>query len=170
MRRLFGQARREGGRWRIEVDAHVAIRLRRLFPRVSERPGPIWIEDNDEVCCDLDWFFGRYPVAIPDDDEKHMLLKASTFRRRSESFSMVLSGEIAPRAFDLVYPPRHYQQVAADLWLRSGGLLVVDELGLGKTVVALAGLSAARAGPPWWSCPPICSSSGRMSAVSLLRI
>jgi SNF2 family DNA or RNA helicase len=131
----------------VEVEAHVAIRLRRLFPRVSERPGPIWIEDNDEICCDLDWFFGRYPVTISDEDEQYMLMRASCFRRRTESFSMVLSGEVAPRSFELALPPRHYQQVAADLWLRSGGLLVVDELGLGKTVVALAGLTAPETRP-----------------------
>lgn len=147
MRRLFGEARRERGQWRVDVEAHVAIRLRRLFPRVSERPGPIWIEDNDEICCDLDWFFGRYPVTISDEDEQYMLMRASCFRRRTESFSMVLSGEVAPRSFELALPPRHYQQVAADLWLRSGGLLVVDELGLGKTVVALAGLTAPETRP-----------------------
>lgn len=129
------------------MEAHVAIRLRRLFPRVSERPGPIWIEDTDEICCDLDWFFGRYPVAIPDEDEKYMLLRASSFRRRTDSFAMVLSGEVAPRDFELALPPRGYQKVAADLWLRSGGLLVVDELGLGKTIMALAGLTAAETRP-----------------------
>ena len=147
MRRLFGEAERVGSRWKVDVEAHVAIRLRRLFPRVPERPGPIWIESTDEVCCDLEWFFSRYPVDISSSDETHLLLRAAAYKRRTESFSLVLSGEIAPRDFALVIPPRHYQQVAADLWLRSGGLLVVDELGLGKTVTALAGLTAAETRP-----------------------
>ena len=48
-------------------------------------------------------------------------------------------GTVKP--FDLKLPLRDYQTFAANMWLTAGGLLLADDVGLGKTAVAIAGLT-----------------------------
>lgn len=49
--RTFGTIKRAGGKWAIEVEPHVVIRLKRLFPKVSRRAhGAIRIVDTVETC------------------------------------------------------------------------------------------------------------------------
>src|SRR4029077_16688448 len=42
----------------------------------------------------------------------------------------------------LAIPARDYQRQAAEIFLKRGGLLLADDVGLGKTVVGLAALAA----------------------------
>jgi SNF2 family DNA or RNA helicase len=133
--------------WIIECEPHVALRLRRLFGRAERERGTIQLLNNEEVCRDLVWFLERYPMEASASDIEALRNHAESYNRRIESYERVLNGDISPRPFQMTLPARPYQAVATELWLRAGGLLVADELGLGKTVVAIAGLSDQRIRP-----------------------
>lgn len=143
--RTYGTARLVRGEWHVNVEPHIAIRLKRLFRRVGKQHGTIKLAATEEVSRDLLWFAERYPLEIDGRDE--LETKARAFDQRVESFDALLSGRIAPRTFELAIPPREYQRVAADLAIQSGGLLIADDVGLGKTASAIAALTDASTRP-----------------------
>jgi len=137
-----------GGReWVIKCDPHVRLRLKRLFWRLGKQHGIIRVKDTEEICRDLVWFLERYPMQMSDADRAYMEARGLTYDARVESYDMVLTGSICPRPFEMAIPARNYQAVATELLLRSGGLLVVDDLGLGKTVIGIAALTDPRLRP-----------------------
>lgn len=151
--RTFGTAtwhkmhRYKGGpAWVLDVEPHVAIRAKRLFGRISGNVELV-LKDSDEVCKDLQWFEQRYPMRMSPHDRKHLYAEAAAFDRRSAEFSSVLSGELEPRRFNLAIPLREYQAIAAELVLRTRGLLCGDDLGLGKTAVGIGMLADVTARP-----------------------
>jgi SNF2 family DNA or RNA helicase len=99
------------------------------------------------VSRDLLWFIGRYPMVLSRSDRLRLGKLARQFDERIQGFALLLGGEIEPRQFDLAIPLRQYQAVASEMWLRAGGLLVADELGLGKTAVAIAGMADPKLRP-----------------------
>lgn len=121
------------------MEPHVAIRLRRVFGRAGKQTGTITMRDTEEVCRDLRWFAERYPIVF--SDTQHLNEKADAHAARTESFVQILDGRIPPRAFEMALPPRQYQSVAAELALRAHGLLIADDVGLGKTATAIAALT-----------------------------
>ncbi|MFW6031670.1 MAG: DEAD/DEAH box helicase [Myxococcota bacterium] len=145
--RTYGTARRmKNGKWRIEAEPHVVIKLKRVFGRVSRKhQGRIFLQDTLEVCRDLRWFMDRYPLDV--DPRDYLEERARKHAEDEQAFADLLSGRIDPQPFALAIDPRRYQRVAADLWLRAGGLLVADDVGLGKTVTAIAGLTDPRTRP-----------------------
>lgn len=144
--RTFGTLRleeAEGGRfdWRLRCEPHVAIRLRRLFRKVENQFGEITVRHTDEVARDIQWFMERYPLVMDDAAREFMAKEAEVYDARFRDFTSVLTGEVSPRAFEMAVPPRGYQAIAAELALRQRGLLVADDLGLGKTCTAIATLT-----------------------------
>lgn len=138
-RKVYGTAELKGSEWHVKAEPHVAIRLRRMFKRSGRQVGTVKLANTAELCRDLLWFTERYPLDVTPRDA--LEAGATAFDERVQRFDALLSGRIDPRPFDLALPPRHYQQVAASLGLDAGGLLIADDLGLGKTVSAIAMLS-----------------------------
>ena len=156
----------KAGAWAVTAEPAVAMRLKRTFSRVrATRSGAVLIGHTPEVARDLDWFMDRFPLAPADEHSIGVLTVGSKEHRdREQDVADILSGTYrGPQT--LVQPtvePRPYQQAAVDLLRRVGGLLLTDELGLGKTtaaclnmlhddalpavVVAPAHLAAARGG------------------------
>lgn len=125
--------------WGLEVLPHVAIKIKRLFPRVDQnRRGMILVLDTPEVAADLTWFMQRYPLDMAPETEARLVAQAAEHAEYVENIEMVLAGG---RSLDDFPPParpgRDYQQQAADLAYLTGGLLLGDEVGLGKTQSAL---------------------------------
>lgn len=139
MSRTYGTAKLVKNTWHVQVEPHVAIRLRRLFKKAGNQHGVIKLAATDEVSRDLQWFASRYPIDF--EPAQALELRAAAFEERTRMFDALLTGRATPRAFDLAIPPREYQRVAAELALQSGGLLIADDLGVGKTVSAIAALS-----------------------------
>lgn len=133
--------------WEVECEPHVMIRFKRLFARIGHQFGVIRIRDSEEVCRDLCWFLDRFPLEMYPEHLEWLNKKSNIYDERIESFHKLVVGDITPADFELAYPAREYQRVAADLILRSGGLLVADDLGLGKTVTAIASLTDKRTRP-----------------------
>jgi SNF2 family DNA or RNA helicase len=132
--------------WVIEAQPHVVMRLKRLFSRVDKgQHGEVLLADSPEVCRELLWFSERFPLEIT--PRKRMEQGAKEHRAREKLVQQVLGGSYRAPEFEMAYPAREYQRVAADLLLRSGSLLLADDLGLGKTVSAIAALTDRRALP-----------------------
>lgn len=153
MKKIYGkittiQSDNKVGFWKIECEPHVTMRIKRLFGRVKENSlSYIQIQDTEEVCKDLLWVLDRYPMDISSESLFYMKRKASSYDQRIEDFSNILNGLVSTENFELALPPREYQKIATELWLRSKGLLVADDLGLGKTLIGIAGLTKAELRP-----------------------
>lgn len=132
--------------WKVTADPHVLMRLKRLFERANKGEfGELVLAHTPEVCRELLWFTERYPMKVTPRLELER--GAEAHRERERIIEKVLSGGYKPTAFTLAYPPREYQSIAADLLLRSGSLLLADDLGLGKTVSAITALTAPKTLP-----------------------
>jgi len=121
------------------------IRLRRTFARGGTQLGVIRLKDTEEVCRDLAWFITRFPLKV--DPVDYLQAQADAFDRRTAAYEAIISGRIAPKPFELAVPLRDYQAVAADLALRASGLLVADDVGLGKSAIGIALLTDPKTRP-----------------------
>jgi SNF2 family DNA or RNA helicase len=135
------------GRFLIECAPHVAIKLRRVFGGVQRHgAGKFVLSANPTTAHELEWFRERYPLDLVDCERAFRKL-VRTEAKRLDSIGEIEQAGYTPRAFDLAIPPREYQRVAADLALRTGSLLIADELGLGKTVSSICALTSPGALP-----------------------
>lgn len=127
------------GAWVIEAEPHVVIRLRRVFPRISRKPDFVGIADTVETSRELEWFLSRFPLAykaskdLPAAGVEGRLAERARLHRDGESLVDKLLKGIQPATnFRLSLPARDYQKLAASLVLQTGGLLIADDMGLGK--------------------------------------
>lgn len=130
-----------GGLWSISAEPAVAMRVKRAFGRVrASRTGAVIIGHTIEVARDLEWFMTRFPLLPHDQHSEAMLtVSAAAHVEREAAIATITSGTYQP-PLALVsehVKARDYQQAAVDLLRRTGGLLLVDALGLGKTTTAL---------------------------------
>lgn len=137
----FGRGRRRKA-WLLKVEPHVAMRLKRVLPRVSPvaDSNEIAIASNPEVCRELLWFTQRFPLEI--SPVGALIAGAEEHKQRELLVRQVIDGSVrSVRDFELAVPPRDYQKVAAEMFLRSRRMLCADDLGLGKTVTAITALT-----------------------------
>lgn len=124
-----------------DLAPHVAIAFKRLFPKVDAYSTAIQISDSDENRADLLWFMSRYPL-----ETKHADLLEEGAQRVQALIAerdIILDPDWTPPencGFNPGKAPYLYQAQAAAIALKNGGLLLGDEVGLGKTVSALAAL------------------------------
>lgn len=154
---LFGQITREfvsprsnlrpRPHWRVDCRPHVMARLKRLFSRIDKGEyGSVLLADTPENCRELLWFLDRYPMHV--SPRELLEAGAQAHVAQEETVQLVLSGKCShPLKVKMALPARDYQQVAADLAVTTGRLLLADDLGLGKTVSAITALASAGAFP-----------------------
>lgn len=127
-------------RWRItDLAPHVAIAFKRMFPRVPVTSTEIVMSDTDEVRADLHWFMSRYPLDHNEWDELDSAVDRIAHRMAERE--RILLPTWTPGAvtgFKDGKPPYLYQTQAATIAVANGGLLLGDDVGLGKTVSAIA--------------------------------
>lgn len=134
------------GRWAVKCEPHVAIRLRRVFAGQGKAAREFYsITDTLDNCRDLAWFVERYPMTVYHRDRLDQ--RASAHVERTSLVDGLLSRATAPEAFDLAVPAREYQKIAASMMLARGGLLLADDVGLGKTASFICALTDARTRP-----------------------
>jgi SNF2 family DNA or RNA helicase len=138
--------------WRIACDPHVGLRLKRLFEKIDKRQhGWLALSATSENSRELEWFLERFPMDCPDRELLHE--RARKHREKEALLDQMMRGLTPIESFSLKLPPREYQSFAARLWLQSGGLLLADDVGLGKTVTALCGLTEPGLLPALIVCP-----------------
>lgn len=135
--RTYGKAWFEKNRWQLDVEPHVAVRIRRVFPALVGKGSSLSVANNESNAADLLWVLSRYPLEVNKADRARLEQSTREHAERSHYFTQLLSGKREARRFDLAVPARGYQQVAADLAYTSKGLLIADDLGIGKTATSI---------------------------------
>lgn len=136
----------KGDEWHLSCDPHVAMMAKRVFQQIkTEASGVFKLQNTPERCRDLEWFSQRYPLTIHHEDT---LLRSAARHRdhilRMEEYS---DPNYKPKQFELALPARDYQAVAAHAFLEQGFLLIGDEVGLGKSLMAICAATDPRALP-----------------------
>lgn len=146
--RSFGTIQYLHESWRVKAQPHVATRLRRLFPKaIRGVEGEVILSDTPENAYELEWVLQRYPMRIESGEERFRERIAQHHERQSAIERILHDVQYTPPMFQLALPPREYQRTAADMLLRTGHLLLADELGTGKTVTAICALTDKEALP-----------------------
>jgi hypothetical protein len=140
----------EASRWVItELAPQVAIRAKRIFARISStQVGSYTFGDNDEARAELEWFMARYPLVISDVDRARLAEGRLRFARIRQEIDAVLSGAWTPSAQPARlregWVLRPNQARVVEVAHRTSRLLVADDVGLGKTLGALAAVMDER--------------------------
>lgn len=147
----FGRA----GYWQLRAEPNVVVRVKRVFPRVAvKRDGMIVLGDTPEVARELTWVMERWPFAMDGATRARLDARTREYVAGQEAVDRVLAGErLQVDGHAPARQPRDYQLVAADVVLSVGRLLLIDELGLGKTFTGLLVLRDPRALPGVVVCP-----------------
>jgi SNF2 family DNA or RNA helicase len=129
-------------RWEIgKCEPHVALRLKKIFPKISITSlPPYYFSNENDICADLDWFIQRYPLKINDLDKKLLNNNKKSFLKTQADLERILVPNWSPnRVVGLREGSelRHYQAQAVALYEKVKRLLLVDDIGLGKTYEAI---------------------------------
>ena len=140
--KTVGEVTLKRGLFRIKASPHVMMKLKRVFSRVSQKLSELVITDTPEVRRDLEWCLTRYPLSCSRATRQAIRDGAREYDAQGELVRKIVLGGVE-HAFELAVPARDYQKVAAELCYRSseGGLLLADEMGVGKTASAIALMS-----------------------------
>ena len=124
--------------WLIECEPQVRARLKRVFPRAPQQASKfLHLSASPENSRELLWFLGRYPMTLSGEDNARLEALASEHVNMELSLQELAAGRREIPPFELAKPPREYQRYAAAQLAIRGGLLVADDLGLGKTVTGI---------------------------------
>jgi hypothetical protein len=144
--KTYGQlALDAAGDWSLSgVPPHVSIRLKHLFPSIEKGSVPPYrLRNTNTICADLDWFMSRYPLVVEDTAASALAGGRLRFEEHLAERERILRPDYTPPdrpAFRDGKALRKYQAQAVDLLASRGALLVGDEVGLGKTIVAAGAL------------------------------
>jgi hypothetical protein len=141
--KTYGSIRLADGKWLIEgLPPHVSLRFKSMFARVSKTAAKTFmLADTPDTATDLLWFTHRFPLLM--DVATRERLEAGHQRAVSQAAyaEHVLSvGWLPPTLarFRDGMAPYLFQSQAAALAAQLGRLLLLDDVGLGKTISALA--------------------------------
>ncbi len=134
---LRRRGRKNAGAWVLRAEPAVTTRLRRTFGRTAtDRAGNLILGHTIEVARDLEWFMDRYPLEPVDATSAATLAAAAAAHRdREADLASILAGDRRPTLpLTPLKTPRDYQLAAVEQLRTMGGLLLTDEVGLGKTL------------------------------------
>lgn len=141
--KTYGKVERNGPDWWIYTEPDLMIKLKRWFARVNmNRKGALIVRATEEVSRDLEWFLTRYPMEMKDAARTVLAGESNSHRGLEQDAFDILEGRGLKQELTYVVPEaRDYQLIGSDLALRTGRLLIADDVGLGKT---LTGMLVAR--------------------------
>jgi len=145
----YGQLIYSKGKWELAaVPPHVAIRLKSNFQRIPKTStAPYSLTDTPDICADLHWFIQRYPVEISVPDMKRLTNGKRSFEAMRDHVERILLPDYQPPAFSGFrdgLAPYPNQLQAIEVSRARGRLLLMDDVGLGKTVTALGAINEGR--------------------------
>lgn len=139
-------------RWLIECEPFVRSRLKRVFPRAPQEAGDtIRLSATAENSRELAWFLERYPMDVDQPDVLTSL--AERHKQAERDLAALLAGYKAAPVMPLAEPAREYQLMAAQMLDVKDGYILADDVGLGKTVSAIAAMVAPGRLPALVVCP-----------------
>jgi SNF2 family DNA or RNA helicase len=148
----YGKVWLSKGVWCVECEPQVRSRLKRVFAKAPQHASHVvWISDTPENARDLEWFLERYPMDCR--DQQMLTLRANQHRDTEQRLADLLSCRQPPESIELALPPREYQLIAAAQLEITKGLLLADDLGLGKTVSGICPMAKSDNLPAVVVCP-----------------
>lgn len=146
---------KDGRRWQINAEPDVARRLKRIFPRVDlYAKNGMRVSDTPDVAHDLVMILGRWPLTMDAATERYLLERHASVLESERAVRDIMDGMVPDRGFqECERPLRDYQEVAAQLMMERGSLLLADVLGAGKTSSFIGALRDPRFLPCLVVCP-----------------
>lgn len=141
----YGKLSYERGQWHLtNIPPHVAIRLKSLFNRIPKTAvGEFYLSDNQDICADLHWFMQRYPLAMADADRSRLSAGFGVFEQSRLDMDKILLPDWTPPSrygFKPGYALYHSQAQDVEILHRKKRLLVLHEMGLGKSWIGLGAI------------------------------
>lgn len=147
----YGKVKCNGRYWSIQCEPHVRARIKRVFPRATQAAGDtVMLSVTPEHSRELEWFLIRYPMHV--DSPKALKRSAQDHRDQEERLADLLEARTPPTQIMLAKPPRDYQNAVPLFLAVRGGLLLADDVGLGKTVSAICCI-VSKGAPAIVVCP-----------------
>ena len=135
----FGSIRLVEGSWEVTCEPHVRGRLKRVFASAPQGAADtILLSDTPEHARELEWFLVRFPMQVK--DLKHLRRQAKSHRLTEVKIQDLLLRRGPVPSISLAKPPREYQEIAAQALEIKGGLLLADDVGVGKTVSGICSM------------------------------
>jgi SNF2 family DNA or RNA helicase len=148
----YGSIRYAQGHWLIQCEPHIRAHLKRVFARVDKGARACaQLTDTPENSRNLLWFIDRYPMTV--DRLDHLRQRAAEHIDMEQRIADLLSAHRPPAQFELAVPPREYQRFAASMVEIRRGLLLGDDVGLGKSVSAICPMARPTNLPAVVVCP-----------------
>lgn len=142
----FGKLDFNGEAWLVsDLQPHVSIRFKDLFKgiRFGSRP-PFVLADRQDRAFDLSWFMSRYPLELSDAADRAINKGVKAYQGARLALEAMRRPDYVPGLITGFRPPedaRPHQKRAAEMLRLNGRLLLLDDVGLGKTVSALASVA-----------------------------
>lgn len=143
---MNGKLDYSAGKWCVsELKPHVSIRFKDVFKgiRFGERP-PFVFNDQHDRAFDLKWFLARYPLELTDRAAQRLAEGVKTYEDNRAAMTIMRTEGYTPalvKGFRAPEKARPHQRRAAEMLRLKGRLLLLDDVGLGKTVSALASIA-----------------------------
>ena len=139
--------------WVFRCHAAAAIRLKATFAKIAKGAvGELHLVKTDETAREVEWFLQRFPMEMSDGVRAELYASARRYEARMHAVHSISVQSQFARELKIAKPLRVYQARAVEMILQTGGLLLGDDLGLGKTVSAM-GVMAAGKLPALVVCP-----------------
>lgn len=135
--KTFGTLALVKGKWHLTAEPHVMVRAKRVFARSVQHLSTLIVKDTAEVCRDLDWLMLRFPLVLSKGTRARIRARVREHVRHGERVHEILLAEGSSREFELALPLRDYQKVAAELAYHTRGILLADDMGVGKSASAI---------------------------------
>lgn len=154
VQRTYGSASFMFGEWVLEeVEPHVSIRLKKIFPKIPlYSVPPFRFQSTPEICAELEWFMDRYPLVISDKDRKLLEKGSRQYSALLSELDAILLPEYKTPSREDVFifedkKPRHYQWQMAEIVSKIFTSICGDVMGIGKTITGIATIALNRKGP-----------------------
>jgi SNF2 family DNA or RNA helicase len=138
-------------KWAIHCEPHVSIKLKKIFPKIAITSiPPYYLSNENDICADIYWFMQRYPLEITPNDKKLLKKGKNLFTEKQAELEKIFipnweSSETLKLREGCEL--RHYQSQAVALFVKVKKLLLVDDIGLGKTYEAIGAAISSNALP-----------------------
>ncbi|WP_122558532.1 DEAD/DEAH box helicase [Pseudomonas viridiflava] len=137
----YGQVVHAERCWYIQCEPAVRSRLKRVFPRMAQGAADIVeLKSTPENSRELQWFLQRYPMTMDTAVSDRLDAMAAEHVQMEYNIAELVAGRVPLPTYDLAKPARDYQRYAATQLKVRGGLLLADDLGLGKTISAICAM------------------------------
>ncbi|MFX4299832.1 SNF2-related protein [Pseudosulfitobacter pseudonitzschiae] len=134
------------GYWTIsDLPGHVSMRFKNMFSGIPFGSVPPYkLRDAPDRAYDIQWFTSRYPIAMTKAAKTHLDASVARYILSQDRLATLMNADYVPRIAQGIKDPESadpHQNRAAELFRSTGRLLLLDDVGLGKTVSALASIA-----------------------------